>query len=298
MKRFFLFFATNIAIMLTISIVVSLTGAGQWITAKGIDYSALMVFCLIWGMGGSFISLLISKWMAKRAMGVRVIDPVTSTGNAQRLVQRVYNLAGKAGLSKMPEVGIYESPEVNAFATGPSRSNSLVAVSSGLLDRMNDDEVEGVLAHEIAHIANGDMVTMTLLQGVVNAFVMFFARIAAFAISQAMRKDNEENRGFGFMEHMIVFAFEIVFGIIGSTIVMAFSRHREFRADKGGSDLAGNGKMIAALEKLRSMTQLVDTEHSALAAFKISGGTPKGIRSLFMTHPSLESRISALKEAR
>ncbi len=298
MKRFFLFFATNLAIMLTISVVVSLTGAGQWITANGINYSALMVFCLIWGMGGSFISLLISKWMAKRAMGVRVIDPVTSTGDAQRLVQRVYNLAGKAGLSKMPEVGIYESPEVNAFATGPSRSNSLVAVSSGLLDRMNDDEVEGVLAHEIAHIANGDMVTMTLLQGIVNAFVMFFARIAAFAISQAMRKDNEENRGFGFMEHMIVFAFEIVFGIIGSTIVMAFSRHREYRADKGGSDLAGNGKMIAALEKLRSMTQLVDTEHSALAAFKISGGTPKGIRSLFMTHPSLESRISALKEAR
>jgi len=297
MKRFFLFFATNIAIVLTISVVISLTGAGRWIDASGINYSALMVFCLIWGMGGAFISLMISKWMAKMAMGVQVIDPNSARGEEQRLLQRVYNLAAKAGLKKMPEVGIYQSPEVNAFATGPSKSNSLVAVSTGLLERMNDNEVEGVLAHEVAHIANGDMVTMTLIQGVVNAFVMFFARIAVFALSQVMRKDDEENRGFGFMEHIMVFVFEIIFGIIGSMIVMYFSRTREFRADTGGAQLAGKSKMVAALEKLQSMTQLVDTEHQALAAFKISGGEPKGLRALFMTHPSLSSRIETLKNA-
>lgn len=297
MKRFFLFFATNIAIVATISVVIALTGAGRWIDAQGINYSTLMMFCLIWGMGGAFISLMISKWMAKMAMGVKIIDPNTARGEEQRLVQRVYNLAGKAGLRKMPEVGIYESPEVNAFATGPSKSNSLVAVSTGLLERMSDNEVEGVLAHEVAHIANGDMVTMTLIQGVVNAFVMFFARIAAFALSQVMRKDDEENKGFGFMEHMMVFAFEIVFGIVGSMIVMYFSRTREFRADAGGAQLAGKANMVAALERLRAMTQLVDTEHQAIAAFKISGGEPTGLRALFMTHPSLSSRIEALKSS-
>ncbi len=297
MKRIFLFLATNIAIVFTISIIISITGVGQWITANGINYSALMGFCLIWGMGGAFFSLLISKWMAKRAMGVRILDPVTSTGSSQKLIRQIYNLAGKAGLSKMPEVGIYDSPEVNAFATGPSRSNSLVAVSTGLLERMSEDEVEGVLAHEVSHIANGDMVTMTLLQGVVNAFVMFFARIATFALSQAMRKDDDENRGFGFAEHMMVFVFEIIFGIIGSIIVMSFSRSREYRADSGAASLAGKGKMIAALERLRAMTQLIDNEHSALASFKIASGEPKGFRSLFRTHPSLESRIEALKSS-
>jgi heat shock protein HtpX len=206
----------------------------------------------------------------------------------------------KAGITTMPEVGIYESPEVNAFATGPTRNRALVAVSRGLLERMDNPSLEGVLAHEIAHVANGDMVTMTLVQGVVNAFVMFFARVIGFAIGQAMRGDNEERRsGGGFVEMMIVMVLQILFGILGSTVVAAFSRWREFRADAAGAQLAGSAKMIGALTALRNTFEMAEDPNgpsTSIAAFKISS-KPSGIRALFSTHPPLEDRIARLQQA-
>lgn len=209
-KRIFLFLAVNILVIAAVSFLTSVFGIGHYMTSVGLNYSALLMFCLIWGMVGSLVSLMLSKVMAKWMMGVKII---TVDGPQRELVQTVHRLATRAGLTKMPEVGIYEGEEVNAFATGPSRNNSLVAVSSGLLNRMNDSEVEGVLAHEIAHIANGDMITMALVQGVVNAFVMFFARVVAFMIDQAMRGDKEESNGLSPLVHMfLVMALDIVFG--------------------------------------------------------------------------------------
>ncbi|RYZ95103.1 MAG: protease HtpX, partial [Proteobacteria bacterium] len=251
-KRIFLFAAVNIAMVVTISFVLRLLGVGNYLNAQGLDYGSLAVFCLVWGMVGSFISLALSRVMVKWSMGVRVIDP-NSSGAEGDLVRTVHNLARAARLPAMPEVGIYDSPEVNAFATGPTKSRSLVAVSSGLLRTMNKAEAEGVLAHEIAHVANGDMVTLTLIQGVVNAFVMFLARIAAFAIQQALssRSDSEDRQpvGGGWAYHLTVMAFEIVLGIFGAMIVAGFSRWREFRADAGGAKLAGRDKMRAALQR-------------------------------------------------
>lgn len=294
MKRIFLFILTNILVMVTISIILSLLGVQPYLNAQGINYESLMVFCAIWGVGGSFISLLLSKFMAKRMMGVRVIDPSSLDARDRDVVAMVHQLARAAGLTKMPEVGIYESPEVNAFATGPSRSSALVAVSSGLLQRMDRREIEGVLGHELAHIANGDMVTMTLIQGVMNAFVMFFARIAAFAISNALRGNNEKS-SYG-VQFALVMLFDIVFGLLGSMVVFYFSRHREFRADQGGAKFAGREKMIGALEALRRNTQLVDTHQPALQTLKISGA-PKGLMSLLSTHPPLEKRIERLRQS-
>ena len=223
--------------------------------------------------------------MAKWTMGVKVV-PRTSSEYAQ-LVMMVEQLARKAGLSTLPEVGIYESPEVNAFATGPSRNRSLVAFSTGLLQSMNQNEIEGVAAHEIAHIANGDMVTMTLLQGVVNAFVMFFARIIAWGISQNVREENRYMTQF-----MVTFLLEMVLGVLGMIVVCSFSRYREFRADRGGAQYAGKQDMIAALQRLANNTRKYD-EAPAMAAFKISGG----VGQLFSTHPPLEKRIAALQSA-
>ena len=228
MKRIVLFMVTNLAVMITLSIVLSLLGVGGYITPTGLDYSALMVFCLVWGMGGAFISLQMSRFMAKRAMGVQLVDGKSGQPELDWLHQTVRQLTQKAGLP-MPEVGIYESPEVNAFATGPSKKRSLVAVSSGLLHSMRREEVEGVLAHEVAHIQNGDMVTLTLIQGVVNAFVMFFSRIIANIVRQMVDEK---------ISHMVFFVttivFDIAFGILGSMVVAWFSRAREFRADAGG----------------------------------------------------------------
>lgn len=285
MKRIFLFILTNILVVLTISILLNLLGVRPYMTANGIDMQQLAVFCLVWGMTGSLISLAISRMMAKWTMGVRVI-PRTSSEHAW-LVMMVEQLARKAGLTTMPEVGIYESPEVNAFATGPSRNRSLVAFSTGLLNSMNQNEIEGVAGHEIAHIANGDMVTMTLLQGVVNAFVMFFARIIAWGISQNVR---EENRYM--TQYLVTFLLEMVLGILGMIVVCSFSRYREFRADRGGAQYAGKQDMIAALQRLASNTRRYD-EAPAMAAFKISGG----VGQLFSTHPPLEKRIAALQSA-
>lgn len=291
-KRIVLFLLTNFLVMLTISIVVQLLGLRTGIAAYGIDYTQLMIFCLVWGMAGSLISLSMSRFMAKRMMGVQVIDPETRDAQERALLTLVHTLARGAGLPAMPEVGYYDSPEVNAFATGPTKSRALVAVSTGLLRSMNRDEVEGVLGHEISHVANGDMVTMTLLQGVVNAFVLFFARVIAFAVSQNVR---DENRGM--VNFVVILVMQIVLSLLGAMVVAAFSRWREFRADRGGATLAGTGKMVAALERLRGSADLVDNRQEALATLKIAGG-PSRFLALLASHPPLEDRIARLQQYR
>jgi heat shock protein HtpX len=300
-KRIFLFMALNLLVMITISVILNVLGVRPYLTGYGMDYESLMAFCLVWGMGGAFISLMLSRIMAKMMMGVKVIDPSRlHGGEAQWLVETVHALARSAGISTMPEVGIYESPEVNAFATGPTRNRALVAVSRGLLERMNRDQIEGVLGHEVAHVANGDMVTMTLVQGVVNAFVMFLARALAFALSQAMsRRDDDREGGVAspMMYHLTVMVFEVVFMILGSMLVAAFSRYREFRADSGGARLAGRDKMVAALRGLQRTVELIDTEaQPAVQSMKISS-RKGGFLHLFSTHPSLEERIERLEMA-
>jgi heat shock protein HtpX len=293
-RRVLLFLAVNFLVIITISVVLNLLGIRPYMDAYGLDYTQLAIFCLVWGMGGAFISLGLSRIMAKMAMGVKVIDPSTTDGNLRELVQMVERLARSASIPT-PEVGIYQSPEVNAFATGPTKSRSIVAVSTGLLTRMNRNEVEGVLSHEVAHIANGDMVTMTLLQGVVNAFAMFLARVVAFAVAQAMRGRDSDSRGFSYGIYFITqMVFQILFLIAGSIIVAWFSRYREFRADAGGARLGGREKMVAALESLQRNVERVDpSEQPALATLKISGR--RGFVWLFATHPPLEERIQRLR---
>jgi heat shock protein HtpX len=299
-KRIFLFLAVNMLVVLTISVILNVLGVGRYLTYRGMDYNALMAFCLVYGMVGAFISLGLSRIMAKFMMGVEVIDPMTRDPELQQLVQTVHHLAQSAGLPKMPEVGIYDSPDLNAFATGPTKSRSLVAVSTGLLQRMSRDEVEGVLGHEVAHIANGDMVTMTLIQGVVNAFVMFLSRAIAFAISQALRGEREERDrgGVSWVYYVTQFVLEIVFMILGSMVVAWFSRYREFRADSGGARLAGRSNMIRALEALRRAYDTMEpsTEQAAVQSLKISSKTG-GFLRLFSTHPPLEERIARLETA-
>lgn len=305
-KRMFLLFGVNILIIVMVSIILSILGVGNYMTAYGLDYQKLMIFCLVWGFAGSFISLMISKWMAKTMMGVEIVSP--SSGQYGWVVQSIHSLSRKAGLTSMPEVGIYESNDVNAFATGPSKNNSLVAVSTGLLRTMNRNEVEGVLGHEVAHIANGDMVTMTLIQGVVNAFVMFFARIVAFAISQALRSNNDNERGgegMGMLAHTLtVFIFEMIFGILGSMVVAWFSRYREFRADAASARLGGKEKMIEALRSLQRTYEYlhngnegaVGNQASAVRSLQIS--SKSSFLALLSTHPPLEERIRALEKNR
>lgn len=298
LKRIFLFMAVNLLVVVSISLILSVLGVKPYLTAYGIDYTSLAAFCLIWGMTGSLISLALSRVMAKFMMGVQVIDPNTRDPGLQELVQTVHQLARSAGLPAMPEVGIYDSQELNAFATGPTKSRALVAVSTGLLERMSRDEIEGVLGHEIAHVANGDMVTMTLIQGIVNAFVMFLSRVLAFAIAQALRGDREERgRSMSPMLYGVIqFVLEIVLMFLGMMVVAFFSRWREFRADKGGARLAGRQSMINALEKLRRTYELVDpSAQPAVQALKISGRG--GFMRLFSTHPPLEERIARLQSA-
>jgi len=298
-KRIFLFLIVNILIITTISLILSLLNIQPYLSAHGLNYQSLMIFCLIWGFGGAFISLGLSRMMAKWMMGVRLIDPTTSDSSQRHLVETVHKLAKAAGLTVMPEVGIYDSPEVNAFATGPSRKRSLVAVSSGLLKRMNQDELEGVLGHEISHVANGDMVTMTLVQGVVNAFVMFLARVLAYVISGIGNRGKSSNNSY-FMFNILVFVFQIVFMILGSLVVAAYSRYREFRADKGGASLAGREKMISALQALQKVQEIRDqkAEKPAFQSMKISHQERGGLVAFFMTHPPLELRIKRLRNER
>ncbi|TGM98154.1 protease HtpX [Leptospira yasudae] len=290
-KRIGLFLLTNILVVVTISIVTSVLGIGPYLDANGINLSSLLVFCFLWGMGGAFVSLLLSKFMAKMMMGVKIIDPRSASGAERELYSKVERLARTANLP-MPEVGIYHSPEVNAFATGPSKSSSLVAVSSGLLQAMDNSEVEGVLAHELAHVANGDMVTMTLVQGVVNAFVMFFSRIISYALSTMVKDELQYT-----VRLVANIVLSILFSILGSIVVAYFSRTREYRADAGGAKLAGRQNMIAALEKLRRTFDAPEDERGgdALATMKISGHSKW--MALFSTHPPLEARIAALKNS-
>ncbi len=294
-KRIGLFLMVNVLVMVTISVVLSVLGVKPYLTARGIDYQSLMIFCLVWGMGGAFISLALSRVMAKWMMGVQIIPTDTRDPELRELVDVVHELARAARLPAMPQVGVYDSPEVNAFATGPSKSRSLVAVSSGLMGRMSRDEVRGVLGHEVAHIANGDMVTMTLIQGIVNAFVMFLARAIAFALTMTKSDDGEERQGTPMSYFLVQFALEMVFMVLGSMVVAWFSRLREYRADAGGARIAGRETMVQALEGLRRNVEAIDpSPQPAVAALKISS-RPGGFLKLFSTHPPLEERIERLK---
>lgn len=280
MKRVFLFLATNFAILIVLGVVLSIL-----MPVLGIDSQSnagLLLFCAVFGMGGSFVSLAMSKWIAKRSVGAVVIEQPANQQESW-LIDTVKRQAGEAGIG-MPEVAVWDSPEINAFATGMNKNNALVAVSTGLLRSMTKDEAEAVLAHEISHVANGDMVTLALIQGVLNTFVFFFARIAASALSRG-----SNNR---FMYFMTVMFFQFVFGILASIIVMWFSRRREYRADEGGADLAGSPKMIAALQRLQGDSQESHLD-GQLVAFGISG--KKAMAALFMSHPPLEQRIAALQ---
>ncbi|SDO23132.1 protease HtpX [Alkalicoccus daliensis] len=300
-KRVMLFILTNILVLTTIvivwSLIVSFTDISGNITGAGgeIDLISIGIFSLLIGFAGSFISLAMSRWVAKKMMKVKVLDPDGNLTRQERdVVDKVHKFSRAAGLMHMPEVGIYQSPEVNAFATGPSKKRSLVAVSQGLLQSMDDDAVEGVIAHEVAHVANGDMVTMTLLQGVVNTFVVFFSRIAAILVSRLVRAE---------MQFIVRFAaiiiFQILFSILGSMVVMAFSRYREFHADRGGADLAGKDKMAHALRSLKAHVERAQikndrTDDSAIQTMKINGRG--GISKLFSSHPDLDERIARLEQ--
>ena len=290
MKRIVLFLATNFAIMLVLSITMRLLGVEPYLNANGLNLGSLLVFAGVMGFGGSLISLAISKWSAKTAMGVHVIE-APSNSTEFWLLETIRKYSVEVGI-KMPEVGIYESPDVNAFATGMSRNSSLIAVSTGLLQKMTRQEAEAVLGHEVAHAANGDMVTMALIQGVVNTFVMFFSRVIGYLIDKIVFK-TERGNGPAFFVTMII--AELVLGILASIIVMWFSRRREFRADQGGASLAGRRNMIAALERLNA--QHPQPLPEKMAAFGIAGGVGSGLKRLFMTHPPLEERIAALKAA-
>ncbi|HEV2851170.1 MAG TPA: protease HtpX [Thermoanaerobaculia bacterium] len=290
-KRILLFLLTNLAIMLVLSLILSLLGVGGYVSPEGrLQMVPLMIFCLVWGMGGAFLSLQMSRWIAKRSMGVHLIDGRTGNADLDWLYTTVGNLTAQANLP-MPEVGVYDSAEVNAFATGPSKKRSLVAVSTGLLQSMEHREVEAVLGHEIGHIANGDMVTMTLLQGVINAFVLFFARLAAFAVRMMVHEKIAWVAGF-----VVRIALEIILGILGSLVTAWFSRQREFRADAEGARLAGRDSMVAVLRRLATTTDRIDTSKPALAAFKISDR--KAWLTAFSTHPPLAERIAALESGR
>lgn len=288
-RRVFLFVTVNLLIIASLSVALSLLGIKPYLESNGINYTQLVIFCALWGFGGAFISLALSRIMAKWMMGVRVIDSHTTNYGEAELVRKVHALSKSANLPKMPEVGIYESEEINAFATGPTKSRSLVAISTGLLGHMNEREIEGVLAHEVAHIANGDMVTMTLIQGVVNAFVMFVARVVGFFASQFVEEERRPMVQFG-----VVLGAEILLGMVGMLVVAKFSRSREFRADAGGARLAGSQSMVAALSALARVYYPQNSESQpALATLKISGKSG-GFLKLFSTHPDLEERIERL----
>ena len=288
MKRIFLFVATNLAVIVVLMTITSLLGVNRWIEAQGLNYEALLIFSAVFGFGGAFISLLISKPVAKWSMGVKTIEQPKSSAEAW-LVQTVQRMARQAGIG-MPEVGIYNSPDMNAFATGWSRNNALVAVSTGLLQGMKQDEVEAVLGHEVSHVANGDMVTLALIQGVMNTFVIFLSRVIGYAIDKAVFK-NERGVGAGY--YLTVIVLDIVFGIIAAMIVAWFSRQREFRADAGGAQQAGREKMIAALQRLAARNEPAQMPEQ-LAAFGIRSGGRKWM-ALLMSHPPIEQRIEALR---
>lgn len=292
MMRIFLFLATNIAVLAVASISLSLLGVDSYMAANNVDLDlrSLLIFCAVFGMSGSLVSLLISKWMAKRSTGTQIISQARN--NEERwLLDTVAELSQQAGI-KMPEVGIFPSPAANAFATGWNKNAALVAVSEGLLRQMRPNEVRAVLAHEIGHVANGDMITLSLVQGVVNTFVMFFARIIGHTVDRVVFK-TERGHGIGF--YVTTFIAEMVLGILASMIVMWFSRWREFRADAAGAQLAGRQDMIAALQRLQAQQGLPNDMPDELTAFGIRTGGKKDFAALFSSHPPLEKRIAALR---
>lgn len=289
LKRVFLFLLTNLAVLALLSIVMAVLRAFGFSFAGN---GGLLAMAAVFGFGGSLVSLMMSKWVAKRMTGAHVIEQPRN--ELERwLVTTVQRQAEAAGI-RMPEVAIYDAPEINAFATGPSRNNALVAVSTGLINSMDRDEAEAVLAHEVSHVANGDMVTMALIQGVLNTFVIVLARLVGRVIDGYLGGNRDEGPGIGY--YAIVLVLDLVFGLFASMIAMWFSRHREFRADAGGASLAGRGRMIAALQRL-SRTYGASTLPKQVAAFGISGGVAHGLRRLFMSHPPLEERIEALRRA-
>lgn len=294
MKRIFLFLATNFAVMLLISVIFKLFGIEGVLAQNGVDLDlrGVLVFSLIVGFAGSIISLLMSKHLAKSSMGVYVIEQ-PSNPTERWLVETVYRLADQAGVGR-PEVGIFDSPQPNAFATGANRDNALVAVSSGLLQHMSKDEVEAVLGHEISHVANGDMITMTLMQGVVNTFVMFFATVIGHVVDRVVFK-NEEGHGPAYYITSLI--AQALLTLLATMLVMWFSRWREFHADAGGAELAGREKMIAALRRLQQASEPEDLPDQ-MAAFGISGRATRGFKELFLSHPPLEDRIEALQQMR
>lgn len=297
-KRIFLFLMINILVITTISILLSIFNLKPFINQYGINYRDLLIFCFIWGMGGALISLGLSRYMAKWMMKVKIINPNHSDPSQKKIYNLVEELAQKSKLPEVPEIGIYESQEVNAFATGPSKRRSLVAVSSGLLKHMDLHQVKAILAHEISHIANGDMVTMTLLQGVVNAFVMFLARVLALALSGLGRGNNRRGSYASF--YLFTILFQVLFMFLGSLVIFWYSRKREFKADEGGARLAGKENMITALKGLKQHMNLniSNTSKESLQTFKISQSAKSSFFQLFASHPPIENRIHALKQLR
>jgi heat shock protein HtpX len=294
MLRIMMFLATNVAILVVLSVVFNLLGMDGILAENGVDLNlqALLVMSAVIGFMGSFISLFISKWMAKRSMGVEIIDPQQPRDDTERwLLNTVQRQAQQANIG-MPEVGVFNSPDPNAFATGANKNNALVAVSAGLMKCMSRDEVEAVLAHEVSHVANGDMVTMALIQGVINTFVIFLSRLVGFFVDRVILK-NQRGLGIGYFISSIV--AQILLGILASMIVMWFSRRREFSADAGAAKIAGRGKMVAALKRLQSSAGDAELPQQ-MAAFGISGRTTSGLKALFLSHPPLEQRIAALEQ--
>jgi len=295
-KRILLFLAVNFLVILTISVILQIFNVRPFLTSYGIDHKSLLIFCLIWGFAGAFISLSLSRIIAKNLMGIQLINPEDAQDEHLKLYQMIESLSQKAHLKAIPQVGIYTSNEVNAFATGPTQNRSLIAVSSGLLNKLNDQEIEAILGHDVSHIANGDMVTMTLIQGVINAFVMFLARIVAFAASGANRSKNSSQSS-NFSYYMFVYLFEMVFMILGSMVSATFSRYREFKADKGGAELSSKQAMIDALKSLKAMQEIKDPKLAtpSIQALKISSPAKKNLIRLFATHPPLDKRIERLQ---
>lgn len=293
-KRIFLFCSVNLLIITMFSVVMRVFHIEPYLTEYGLDYTSLAITCLFYGFAGSFISLLMSRAVAKWTCGIKLINANEPDQRLRGVYLMVQDLSRKAGLPAMPEVGFYESPEINAFATGPTKSKALVAVSTGLLSSMTSEEVEGVLGHEISHIANGDMVTMTLLQGLVNAFVMFLARAVAYAIT---RGGSKEGGGSSLAFFLVTMVLQVAFMFLGMIVINWFSRLREYRADAGSASLAGKEKMVRALERLKQNFDAVDSRQTAMATLQISS-KPEGIMSLiFASHPPLEERIKRLQES-
>ncbi|WP_136680793.1 protease HtpX [Neptunomonas sp. XY-337] len=292
--RILLFLATNLAVILVASLVLNLLGVGSYVSSAGLNMTSLLIFCAVFGFVGSFISLFMSKWMAKRSTGTQIITEPRTT-EEKWLVDTVAELSQQAGI-KMPEVGIFPSHQSNAFATGWNKNDALVAVSSGLLERFRPEEARAVMAHEIGHVANGDMVTLALIQGVVNTFVMFFARIAAYAVDSFLKNDEDDSAaGEGIGYYITVFVFEMLFGIIASMIVAWFSRRREYKADEAGAMFASTPGMIGALQRLKAEQGMPDELQGQLQAFGISSHIKQGFMELFSSHPPLDDRIAALQ---